>query len=269
MNKRAVFFLVAANLVVLLLIAVVWPEHMVAPGQVMPAHRAFATDCFACHQPFIGSTPGQCVKCHKPAEIGLVTTKGVSIADELKFPPFHQDLTEQDCVACHSDHKGVQVFHPIGRFSHGLLKVARRDQCSGCHQAPLDSMHQGVVGNCGQCHGQEAWTPATFDHERLFSLAGDHEAACNTCHVGNDYSRYTCYGCHEHTRSGIREEHLEEGIRDYENCVECHRGGDAEDAEHAAGRREGRDAGDGDNRADQPSGENHDSDEQDDDDDDD
>ena len=241
MNKKTILTLVAANLAVLLLIAVLWPHLMVAPGNLMPAHRALEADCFACHRPFIGSTPGQCVKCHKPAEIGLLTTKGVSIAHERKFPAFHQDLIEADCVACHSDHKGVQVFHPIGRFSHGLLKVARRDQCSGCHQAPQDTMHQGLVGNCGDCHSQQAWTPATFDHEGLFSLTGDHAATCNTCHVGNVYNTYTCYGCHEHTRSGIREKHLEEGIRDYENCVECHRSGeDAEGGEHDGRGRDGK-----------------------------
>ena len=43
-------------------------------------------------------------------------------------------------------------------------------------------------------------------------------------------ANYTCYGCHEHSRSKIREEHLEEGIRDYENCVECHRSGDEDEA---------------------------------------
>ena len=32
-----------------------------------------------------------------------------------------------------------------------------------------------------------------------------------------------CYGCHEHTPANIRAEHEEEGIRDFENCVECHR----------------------------------------------
>jgi hypothetical protein len=238
MKKQLVFTLVAANLVVLILIAVFWPQLMVAPGHVMPAHQSFETDCFACHRPFIGSRPALCVKCHKPAQIGLVTTKGLAIANERKLTPFHQDLLEPDCIACHSDHKGVKVFRPIGQFSHDLLKVARRDQCSGCHQAPLDAMHQGSVGACGQCHSQQAWTPATFDHESLFSLTGDHQASCNTCHVGKDYRTYTCYGCHEHTRSKIREEHVEKGITDYENCMKCHRNGKAEEDEH-----EGREAG--------------------------
>jgi hypothetical protein len=235
MNKQLVFLLVAANLVILILIAVFWPQRMVEPGPVMPAHQAFETDCFACHRPFIGSRPALCVKCHKPAEIGLVTTTGLAIANERKLTPFHQDLLEQDCIACHSDHKGVKAFRPIGRFSHDLLKVARRDQCSGCHQAPLDAMHQGAIGACGQCHSQRAWTPATFDHESLFSLTGDHEASCNTCHVGKDYRTYTCYGCHEHTRSKIREKHVEEGISDYENCIECHRNGEGDDDKESEG----------------------------------
>ncbi|MDH3713273.1 MAG: hypothetical protein OET44_05415 [Gammaproteobacteria bacterium] len=51
------------------------------------------------------------------------------------------------------------------------------------------------------------------------------------CHIDGDYSSYTCYGCHEHSRSEIREKHAEEGIYDCDNCVECHRSGDEEEAE--------------------------------------
>lgn len=251
MNRPRVFILVAANLAVLILLAVLWPELMVAPGHVMLAHRSFEADCFACHRPFIGSRPGQCIQCHKPAEIGLVTTKGLAIANERKLTPFHQDLLELDCVACHSDHQGVKPFRPIGRFSHDLLKVARRDQCSGCHQAPLDTMHQGTTGACGQCHSQAAWTPATFDHETLFSLTGDHQAPCKTCHVGMDYRTYTCYGCHEHTRSKIREEHVEKGIRNYENCMKCHRDGKAEDDEDEGRGEHGNGGSDSDEETDE------------------
>lgn len=32
------------------------------------------------------------------------------------------------------------------------------------------------------------------------------------------------------THKKIFEEHVEEGIRDYENCVECHRSGDEDEA---------------------------------------
>lgn len=234
MKHRTALSVVAANLVLLLLLTFLWPQHMVAPGPLMQSHRSLETDCFACHTPFLGSRPERCIQCHRPDRIGLATTKGVPIANEHKLTPFHQDLVEKDCVACHSDHKGVQAFHPIGRFSHDLLQAGIGARCGGCHRGPGDSLHRRISGNCSQCHTQRSWTPATFEHDRLFLLDRDHLTACTTCHSDDDYSRYTCYGCHEHSRSGIREEHLEEGIVQYENCVECHRSGDAE-----SGEREG------------------------------
>ncbi len=231
MNKKTVFSVVAANLLLLLLLAVLYPRLMVEPGALMDAHQALETDCFACHTPFIGSRPAKCIQCHKPAQIGLFTTKGLPIAHEQKLVPFHQDLIEGDCIVCHSDHKGVQAFHPIGQFSHDLLQVKLRDQCSGCHRSPGDSLHRQILGNCGQCHSRQRWTPATFDHERFFRFDQDHQTTCNTCHMDNDYSRYSCYGCHAHSRASIRAKHVEEGITDYERCVECHRSGDEEDGE--------------------------------------
>jgi hypothetical protein len=242
MNKKTVAYAVGANLVALLLLAVFLPHLMIAPGKLMEAHRALETDCFACHSPFRGSRPELCIQCHKPADIGLVTTKGVPIGNEQKLIPFHQDLVEQDCIACHSDHKGVQAFHPIGRFSHDLLQAGIGERCEGCHRSPGDSLHRQISGNCRQCHTQQSWMPATFDHDRYFLFDQDHQATCNTCHVDNDYARYTCYGCHEHSRSKIREEHLDEGIYQYENCVECHRSGDAEEGAREGG---GQDRGEG------------------------
>jgi len=52
---------------------------------------------------------------------------------------------------------------------------------------------------CGQCHPSE------------------------TCHKNNDHRRYTSCGCHEHSQAKARAEHVEEGIQNFENCVECHR----------------------------------------------
>ncbi len=235
MNNKIVFYIVGANLALILLLSVFLPHPMIAPGKLIEAHRALETDCFACHSPFRGSRPERCTECHKPAEIGLVTTKGVAVGDEQKLIAFHQDLVENDCVACHSDHKGVQAFRPIGRFSHALLQAGTAERCNGCHRSPQDALHRQISGGCGQCHSQDAWTPATFDHNRFFLLDGDHQTTCNTCHMDNDYSRYTCYGCHEHSRSGIRETHLEEGITHYEDCVECHRSADAEGEGHEGG----------------------------------
>lgn len=230
MKNRTVITIVSVNLAILVLLAILFPHLMISPGKPIDAHAELATDCFACHTPFIGSRPSKCIACHKVAEIGLKSTRGLAIAKEKKNVAFHQKLIEEDCVACHSDHKGVKAFRPISQFSHKLLEPELQKQCDGCHANPGDSLHLKIRGNCGQCHGQEAWLPATFEHEKYFRFDRHHDTDCVTCHMNNDYSDYTCYGCHEHSRSKIREEHVEEGIRDYENCVKCHRSGDEDEA---------------------------------------
>ncbi len=232
MKNKTIIRMVAVNLAALVLLAIFSPQLMISPGKPIDAHAAFATDCFACHTPFIGSTPEKCIACHQVAEIGIKTTKGLAIDKEGKNVAFHQKLVEEDCVACHSDHKGVQAFRPIGRFSHQLLEPAVEKQCDSCHANPGDALHQKIEGNCSSCHTQARWTPATFEHDKYFRFDKHHRTDCKTCHVENGYDSYTCYGCHEHSRSKIREEHVEEGIYDYEICVECHRSGDEDEAEY-------------------------------------
>ena len=232
MKNKTVFLAVLINLAVWGSLAIIFPHLMISPGKPIDAHAELARDCFACHTPFIGSTPGKCIACHKVDEIGIKTTKGLLISQEKKSVAFHQKLIEEDCVACHSDHKGVKAFRPISQFSHQLLQAMVREQCDACHSIPGDALHQKIQGNCGQCHTQENWLPATFDHEKYFRFDQDHDTECATCHVNNNYNSYTCYGCHAHSRSEIREEHVEEGIYQYKNCVECHRSGDEEEAEY-------------------------------------
>lgn len=67
-----------------------------------------------------------------------------------------------------------------------------------------------------------------------------HRTTCDTCHRNGDYSRYTCYGCHEHSPANVRAEHLKEGIRNFENCVECHRDPRVEPSKEGGGDRERR-----------------------------
>jgi hypothetical protein len=248
---------------------------MVSPGKLVPAHAELATDCFACHTPLRGAASDRCVACHAVRDIGLRTTKGVPIAQPTVKASFHQELIEQDCMACHSDHQGPKpALRSRKPFSHALLRTKTRDHCEACHAAPknalhrdlsmscgqchtperwtpamfehsllakavlerceschkppTDTLHLQIKGSCGQCHSPERWKPATFDHDKLFLLDRDHNTTCVTCHTNNDYSRYTCYGCHEHRPDKVRAEHLEEGIRNFEKCVECHRSASGE-----------------------------------------
>jgi hypothetical protein len=127
------------------------------------------------------------------------------------------------CGQCHQPERWKPA-----TFEHALLAKAVLDRCEACHKAPADSLYRRLLGNCKQCHGQEGWKPATFDHDKLFVLDRDHNTKCVTCHTNDDYSRYTCYGCHEHRPDKVRAEHLEEGIREFGNCVECHRSANEE-----------------------------------------
>lgn len=237
MNGRWLWIVIAANLLVLVALAFIYPYLMVSPGPLVPEHAALATDCFACHTPLRGASAERCMVCHALPDIGLRTTKGVATQVTLATgttrlkTSFHQELTEQNCMACHSDHAGPKLTQRSRKmFSHALLRGETRERCASCHAAPSNAMHRnlGVGVDCAQCHKVEAWKPATFDHDKFFVLDKDHNATCATCHTTEDHSKYTCFGCHEHTPANVRRQHEEEGIRNFENCARCHRSADGE-----------------------------------------
>lgn len=237
MKRGWLLKLIAANLLVLLALVFIYPDLMVGPGPLVAAHAELATDCFACHAPLRGAASERCVKCHALPDIGLRTSKGMTLASKRLKTSFHRDLIEQNCMACHSDHQAPRLTQRNRKpFSHLLLRAAVREQCENCHKAPTDSLHRQIAGNCKQCHSQDAWKPATLDHDKLFVLDADHNAPCVTCHIKNDFSRYTCYGCHEHQAAKIKAEHLEEGIKNFENCVDCHRSATEEPRRSDTGR---------------------------------
>lgn len=211
------------------------PQRMISPGPVTAAHRDLERNCFACHAPFAGAAPERCMACHKIESIGLATTAGVPIRRAQPAVPFHQSLSEKNCLACHGEHAGVRSLPAAHRFSHDLLVPEVRQRCESCHRKPEDDLHRQVTGGCSQCHAQQAWKPATFDHDRYFPLTGEHRAACATCHAAGNYRQYNCYGCHAHTPERVRAEHAEEGVRVLDDCVQCHRSGSHEEGEEREG----------------------------------
>ena len=282
MKHSRVLSIIAINLAVLITLVFVFPHLMISPGPVIAAHSKIGNDCFACHSALRGVSPERCQSCHVVADIGIRTTKGITIQKGKSKPGFHQQLLEQNCVACHSDHVGPKLTkhsrkpfshelikpdvrtkcdschtkpdnnlhrnvavactqcHSTGAwknavFNHDLLATNTKLQCNNCHGKPKDNFHRQIQGNCQQCHSVKQWKPSTFNHGKFFVLDRNHNAACATCHVNNDLSRYTCYGCHEHTLANIRAKHAEEGIRNINNCVKCHRSGNGEGGERGDG----------------------------------
>ncbi|MEZ5588318.1 MAG: hypothetical protein R3E46_14700 [Sedimenticolaceae bacterium] len=63
--------------------------------------------------------------------------------------------------------RACRAFRPISQFSHTLLQQGLQEQCDSCHGGPGDALHLKIEGNCAQCHTQQAWLPATFEHEVL------------------------------------------------------------------------------------------------------
>ena len=138
-------------------------------------------------------------------------------------------------------------------------------QCTTCHEpheadptlAPFLRMTTANGAMCLDCHVKSGWTNSTHQSSTAAVAATDLSSrraewvkstvaanACLSCHAPHNSAAIkparllakneedTCYGCHEHSRSKIREEHLEEGIHDYENCVDCHRSGDEDEAKY-------------------------------------
>lgn len=198
------------------------PDLFVDPGPLIKGHEKTEGDCYQCHTLLLGPSSSKCIVCHKVEKIGVKKPKATR---------FHQHLKEQRCTACHTDHIGINAEKATRVFEHSLLTMAWRENCSDCHAKPGDALHRNVGKACQTCHTAVRWQPATFDHSRYFRFDGDHPAECKRCHIDNRYDRFTCYECHEHSPANVREEHIEEGIRNFENCAECHRSADEDEAE--------------------------------------
>jgi hypothetical protein len=241
--------------------------HQKVNDKCMQCHTAFGgitnAKCIACHKlADIGKTSiniksdstkmalllfhqhlssQQCTSCHTDHK-GLKPATSITGFNHLLL----SETLSNNCVSCHakpadSIHKQIlptcnSCHNTNGwklgvTFNHEMIQGTDKNNCVSCHHKPANEYHQQVNENCSKCHGTGKWLPATFDHSTFFRLDGKHNAKCNTCHTNNNYSTYTCYGCHEHTENNILAKHNEEGITNIGNCVSCHKSGDEHDIE--------------------------------------
>ena len=174
--------------------------------------------CFACHRDssFKGA-PGRCVDCHAPDDV-------------------HRGARGPDCGGCHGvsgwkkssfDHKKASGYALLGGHAQldcdtchrgGDLKAPLPKDCNGCHASA--DVHSGRFGAaCADCHGQDDWDIATFDHEKRakFALRGAHEKVdCHGCHTGvlkQQKVAKECVGCH-----AVDDVHKDSMGRDCQNC---------------------------------------------------
>lgn len=180
--------------------------------------------CSSCHSEHKGLKPENPLSSFNH---GLLSGKLLSSCSSCHNKPadnLHSQLSSS-CGKCHN----TEGWKSSVKFDHNMLQGPEKNNCASCHQKPADSIHQSFDDNCNKCHTTVKWTPSTFDHSALFTLDRDHNAKCNVCHNTDNFSTYTCYGCHEHSQSNIMDEHDEVNTENINNCVSCHRSGNKHD----------------------------------------
>jgi len=191
-------------------------ESVIMPGKVIVGHAKLETDCKQCHVRFNKSAQsGLCLDCHKDVSRDVITKQG-----------YHGRLKEQECRACHTEHKGRDMnIAPLDEkgFDHSLTDFALKGghlgskiQCRDCHpkgkkyrDAPSDcyachqkdDKHKGSLGKaCADCHSEKNWKDTLFDHSKTkFPLTGKHrDVQCKSCHSDPKFkgAPTQCVACH-------------------------------------------------------------------------
>ncbi len=217
----------------------------IATAEDSPAfHQALIEPaCTQCHSDHVGvGRPGAtAVFTHELLRKDILSTCGDCHGERTPKDDLHM-AAPTNCGSCH----GFEAWTPA-TFDHAMLPTDQAAGCVTCHGTvrPGDDLHRQAGDDCGSCHGVRAWLPATFEHEKYFRFDRHHPASdCQSCHP-DALDRYTCYGCHEHSVQGIAREHREEGIREFEDCVECHRSGDEDEAKRRYRSKSGNRSHDG------------------------
>ncbi|MCL5736665.1 MAG: NapC/NirT family cytochrome c [Actinobacteria bacterium] len=156
-----------------------------------------------------------CLRCHpNPGQKTLGAQTNTTFS--------HQAHGAQTCISCHVRlvHRTVNppyYVDPAAMSSclecHNGTTVA--STCSTCHSPPHEAR-----GECGNCHGQQSWSGASFNHP--FALTGGHAGLnCSDCHVskpgvatipGTDLPKANpaCVSCHGDHHKGLTD------------CANCH-----------------------------------------------
>ena len=229
MKKSYSFYLMIGSLMVtaMLLIGMKYPAPLYSPGEIVKAHEKLG--CSDCHAPFkrVPSESCSVPDCHASGKIG----KKDAVKD------LHNKIKGQDCLVCHTDHKGV-----MGKvtFAFNHKDLPQNVRCGDCHQTEGERAHKGKYGeNCKDCHTTKAWKPASFSHDRVTATpcvdchraVGDkahkdkYGDACKGCHTTKDWKAISfshdkvaqtpCADCHKGPKDDL---HLSSGG----DCKGCH-----------------------------------------------
>lgn len=223
-------------------------DHNTTSFPLTGAHNTVI--CSDCHISGYNGTSNECHSCHLQQFNEAIN-------------PSHTELgLSQDCASCHTTNTDWQPASFSQHNNYYTLAGAHQriasncfdchegnyvnspNTCFSCHSEAYNQTtnppHQAVQfsTSCEQCHSENAWTPATFDHDLQYFpvYSGSHQGEwqnCVECHTSPDnYALFSCIDCHEHNQSETDSEHA--GISGYayasEACYACHPTGEGEGA---------------------------------------
>ena len=180
------------------------------------AHAVIASDCAICHNGDYINTPNTCVECHLESYNATTNPEHITFNFSTECESCHSESDwEPAAFANHNDYYALNGAHATiandCAICHNGDYINTPNTCIGCHQSDYnnttDPNHLAAQfpTDCESCHSENAWEPATFDHDgQYFPIyTGKHLEAWNTCldchtNTGN-YSVYACIECHEHS----------------------------------------------------------------------
>ena len=210
-------------------------DHVAESGfELKGAHATI--QCITCHvNNQLTGLPRDCFGCHESDYLTVID-------------PNHTTAQfSHDCLECHSeitwspstfDHNQTQFplsgahisivcssCHINGQFA------GTPSDCWSCHEndylAVTDPNHGTAQfsHDCLECHGDVAWSPATFDHNQTqFPLTGAHLSInCADCHINGQYTGLPsdCFSCHENEYNTTNDpNHANVGFP--VQCENCH-----------------------------------------------
>jgi len=200
-------------------------DHASTNFPLTGAHQT--VDCSLCHESGYTGTSTICNDCHQ------------TDYQQASNPDHAAIALPTDCETCHSTTANWQpaqfpihdqFYQLIGAhatISDGCSTCHNGDYnitpntCFGCHENEYngtnDPPHQtlNLFLDCLECHNQNSWLPANFDHD-FYTVSGRHgNVNCNECHSEPGYQPQ-CLDCHQ---GDFQNGH---NLGDQTDCWNCH-----------------------------------------------
>ncbi len=191
------------------------------------------TDCISCHESGYTGTPTDCASCH------------IEDYNSTTDPNHAAQQFSTDCKICHSDIAWSPATFDHNQTNFALHGAHTTTECLSCHESgyagtptecaschiddfnsTTDPNHvaQQFSTDCKICHSENAWNPATLDHNRTnFPLTGEHiNTECVQCHTSGYAGTPTvCADCHtDDFNQTTNPNHNTLGLSN--DCAACH-----------------------------------------------